>query len=684
MGDGEGDKDGDANGGSKSGKKKRGRPTSWVRNPALMKEQGNNLVCQVPISKLVEGGQRSSLPCGKIFVFKTPSGTSTSTARTHLINDHKYGSNGEPPAQTQHLKVTAEGNVVLNAPPVTWTVHDPRTKAVTDDLSRWIAIDGRPANMVAGAGFKEFMRRRFPSYPVCVPPTISSRLDEFAHGVTAWAASFLLDCEYAALTTDGWKSDANEHYRTVTAHVFHRTQSWEIEGLILDTGLCGGKGPEIGAFLIRILSSGHLPKDKIICVTTDTAKAEKAGTRLAGLYRNDCGDHILALNAKLVVRPAKPAKNGKAARSASPVFGPISRLLEFGHKLRSAPLLQETFVQAFRDLAAASGTTEAPLIPTVPPATRWGFLDKGIQTALPGREAIDRAIELRPEYQLQKFSEEDWLIIGQVGQIMSKFRKIQIFIENERIPTVSEFLGQLLEVSLDLFYLKRAKDSELHPSVQALKEQLRDDLGRRLHESENEIVLAALAIHPMYKNVAPPSVGIPQSAYVEGGGKNILTFFFQRLGERMKSALQGTIVRLKIPVEAPPAVPVQDESADTRMFFISGYRHAKSNLSKPEVEINNWLQHPPYILQQGETVASYWEREARNWPIMSKIARPICLAQASNAPSERVWSLADDLSGDDRASIGSEMLNTRLKLKKNTPVMSRITGAPLFDCLKPK
>lgn len=257
-----------------------------------------------------------------------------------------------------------------------------------------------------------------------------------------------------------------------------------------------------------------------------------------------------------------------------------------------------------------------------------------------------------------------------------------VFVESSSQTTSADFLGKLLAMSLKLWYFKRADDAQLHPSVRQIKERMRDDLGTRLHGSANSVLLAALALHPTYKNIDAPAKGIPQSAYLENESKNILTFFFRDLKKRMTDALMETIQRLKLEMTAPPA-PLDPNDA-IEMYFVNGYRAAAADAIRPDQEIRNWLEAPCVILKPGETFSSFWEK-MNGRPLLKRVAKAIGTVQASNAASERTFSLANYLAGGDRASVLIETLNARILLKHNTKVRAKAEGISLMDALtKPK
>ena len=78
------------------GGKKRGRPKSWVQ--ANTHQDGNNLVCDVAIWRVVDG-KRVSLPCGKSYLYISKKGVAATTGmRNHLVSAHPFSEDGTPPS----------------------------------------------------------------------------------------------------------------------------------------------------------------------------------------------------------------------------------------------------------------------------------------------------------------------------------------------------------------------------------------------------------------------------------------------------------------------------------------------------------------------------------------------------------------------------------------------------------
>ena len=64
------------------------------------------------------------------------------------------------------------------------------------------------------------------------------------------------------------------------------------------------------------------------------------------------------------------------------------------------------------------------------------------------------------------------------------------------------------------------------------------------------------------------------------------------------------------------------------------------------------------------TFLEFWSGYGERFPFLRKVARAVFVVPGTSASAERAWSLADDISGGDRASIAPEALNRGVFLKK--------------------
>ncbi len=661
---------------------KRGRPESWIHEhmkkvPDPKDKTGARLLlqCTYPVPKLVDNEYRD-FPCSKTYAYKTEKGAkSTTGAKEHLINDHQFSKSGEPPEVKQRKIATGGDGTMRLDRVVKLTQADPRWKSFVTDLAKWCAIDGEAPNMMNHAGFQAFMEKRFPQFEIPSAPTITARLKEFSAEFVEWFSEYQKTIPWFGMTTDGWSSDAKQHYRTIALHFFV-PGTWKLVAVVLRTGLCGGHDSDIASFLLDVMAKYKLVTSKVVGVTTDNANAEVAGVRLAELFRVACGCHLLNLSMKLVTREPKAATAAKPARPGSPVLAEVTKLHKFVQKVHNAPLLMDALKKSAAEWARRN-QQEVPAMPTKPNNTRWNSTFLMIASSSKLQPVIDEVLRKHAgAYGLETLTADDWKVLRQVGTLLKPFKEVSVYMEGEQYPTVPEYLGRLASASYLAFYHNTGQVAALEPKVMTLRRWLCEDIGRRLWDTANDVTLVGLALHPVFKAITAPDAGIPQQMYAEFEGRNILTFFFRDLRKRMTDAILREVNRLGIKSALPPAEAAGP--VDPISFLVPGYRRALAQDIRPEMEIGSWFSFAP---RPKVSPPTFWDTKGGEWPLLRELARANFVAQGSNASSERVWSAADDVSGGDRSNVDPETLDAELILKKNTPVRALLESCSLFDAL---
>lgn len=100
------------------------------------------------------------------------------------------------------------------------------------------------------------------------------------------------------------------------------------------------------------------------------------------------------------------------------------------------------------------------------------------------------------EYELDILTARDWIILRELCNLLRHFEPLSRFLEGEQFVTVPEYLGRLALVCAQVFYTDIGNDETLDGAVREVKKVLRQDFGRRLWESSNEMTMAGLALHP--------------------------------------------------------------------------------------------------------------------------------------------------------------------------------------------
>lgn len=120
-----------------------------------------------------------------------------------------------------------------------------------------------------------------------------------------------------------------------------------------------------------------------------------------------------------------------------------------------------------------------------------------LQSCLPLKQVIDLLLSRYcVEYELDPLTPRDWIVVEQVCDLLGPFEPLSRYLEGEKYVTVTEYLARFALIASRVFYTDVVNDSKLDPSVQAVKSWMRLDFGTRLWDSENDMTLAGLALHP--------------------------------------------------------------------------------------------------------------------------------------------------------------------------------------------
>jgi hypothetical protein len=394
---------------------------------------------------------------------------------------------------------------------------------------------------------------------------------------------------------DGWTSDSGRKYRDFTLRFFI-PGTWDLASVVLKVAACGGRGEDIANFLKTVMIDYGLTAGKVVAVTIDMASAEVAGTKLAGLERLNCVNHLLNLSMQVVVYPGKAAKGKKPAKPKSPVHDHITCLQKFVTKLNLSPKLKNALEEERAVMVKMNGLEKTPRLSVRPNNTRWNYLYDMISTSLPLKDAINETLKKHAkEYELAEIDEYTWEVLEQTSKFLQRFAHLSKVFETAKHSVTSEYLGSFLGACLQVFYLHRGDFQQDKREVQEMRELVRKNIGDRLHKSCNhDLLWAGLGLHPEYKAITAPG-NLPTHMFAEDGQTGILSFFFpdrtcNNAKNRIISALNNVMKKYNVENDPAPTVQPNDNDGSEKMFFISGFRHAMTNSARPEQEIKTWME----------------------------------------------------------------------------------------------
>ena len=184
----------------------------------------------------------------------------------------------------------------------TWRFDQDALRAAFAEM---VVEDEQPFSMGERSGFRKFMskacpRFQLPSRRTCTRDTVHLYFQERAK-----LKKFFKDsCQRICLTTDGWTSQQQDSYMTVTASFID--DNWQLHKKVISFfKVKGHKGEDIGKNLLRCLTEWGL--DKVMTVTVDNASAndngvavlrrQLQGTNIAGgkYLHMRCAAHIINL-----------------------------------------------------------------------------------------------------------------------------------------------------------------------------------------------------------------------------------------------------------------------------------------------------------------------------------------------------------------------------------------------------
>ena len=207
-------------------------------------------------------------------------------------------------------------------------------KALTDSVCFCIAKDMLPYDAVTDPGFRHMLHMFEPRY---VPPdrtTIARHYMPLLYErekakVTSTMASGL---QHFAITSDGWSSQANHSYVSLTVHYIN--QQWETCYHLLETAesTTDNTAVNLATGLEEVLARWQLPLSKLSGATTDNARNITAALEILGWQQLGCFAHTLQLGVhKAMALPEMIRALGRAKRLVG----------HFHHSVKSTNVLHQ-------------------------------------------------------------------------------------------------------------------------------------------------------------------------------------------------------------------------------------------------------------------------------------------------------------------------------------------------------
>ena len=233
----------------------------------------------------------------------------TSSMLSHLRSKHPAVTHTQP-RQQQQLSLTSAGAGPNQAKTTQGQKVQPtmasfltlqrkcnpgRQETITSLITKMVALDMMPVDMVEGKGIRNLMDFLEPEHKVPSHQTIMRRINKTYGEVKRIVEKGLNDVSDVAITTDAWTSLATESYVTVTVHYI--TKEWQMKSAVLDTSeLDERHSAENLAIRLELVKADWNLEGKIRVCVRDNAFNQAAAGRLINDWEDlPCFAHTLQL-----------------------------------------------------------------------------------------------------------------------------------------------------------------------------------------------------------------------------------------------------------------------------------------------------------------------------------------------------------------------------------------------------
>nr|CAI5837647.1 unnamed protein product [Callosobruchus analis] len=260
-----------------------------------------------------------------------------------------------------------------------------------------------------------------PSYKMPCRKTVSASLLDQTYSLLREKISEKLSrTDFVCVTTDSWTSINNDSFIAITVHYLAEAgQELKLCSYLLDC--FDYEERHTAQNLASILQEKFVEwkiENKIVCVVSDNASNILSAVRIGGWRSHGCFAHTIN---HLV-------QNG--LRSIKPIIDKVKAIVAFFKRSSSAlAKLKITQVQM--------GLPEVKLKQDVP--TRWNSTLDMIQRIIQIREAVIATLALESPG-LNTVSNEDWLLLSKLVDILQIFKDIVEEMSAEKTITVSKIL----------------------------------------------------------------------------------------------------------------------------------------------------------------------------------------------------------------------------------------------------
>ena len=355
-----------------------------------------------------------------------------------------------------------------------------RYNSVTNAIAKWIAMNGRPTNIVSDDGLQTVIRVASGNQAYTLPsrPTIDRRIAELYRTEEMRIKAMLSEATYVAVTADYWSSIANENYLGVTGHAI-TVPGWELQSVALAVKLIEDRHyASACAEHFSAVTTEWGIFDKVTTFSTDNARNVTNAVGLLPFHHMPCMAHSLQLS----------VNKGIAESGLDNVLAKCRKIV--GHFKHSPANQVELEVQQ-----SQKNMPEKALIQDV--VTRWNSTLQMVERLLRNKESVITTLAApNHTHHLNLLSESEWDKLHTLKMLLHPCRYATEILGGEHYVSCSVVLPTVA-------YLRRfmvVSDDDPAFAVR-FKTAFVNDLDARMENCNMSWLTLSTALDPRFKRL---------------------------------------------------------------------------------------------------------------------------------------------------------------------------------------
>ena len=212
-----------------------------------------------------------------------------------IVRDNKSSTSSSSNSAEIKLRQSTLIDVQERAKPMAQKQYD----SITNAIAHWIALNGRPINIVTVDGLQDVIRIASGNQSYSLPsrPVIDERISNLYEQERDNIQAKLNNAVYVALTADYWSSLANDSYLGVTGHILDN--SWKLQAFVLAVYHVEDRHyAQACADHLSSVANAWKIYDRVTTLGTDNARNMTSAVNLLPFEHMPCIAHSLQLSVK--------------------------------------------------------------------------------------------------------------------------------------------------------------------------------------------------------------------------------------------------------------------------------------------------------------------------------------------------------------------------------------------------